>query len=512
MAKQVHRAIYIALLCGLAVSMTTSVFITNLLWVLLLANWVTEWNWKEKFAGFRHNYLLHAFLMMAGVHLVWLLGTHNLAYGLFDIQKKLPLFFIPLVALTTPPLSRRELSWVGISYVGTVLVVSVIGFIRYLTIPYLPYRNIVPHISHIRFGLNICLTLFIIAYALIRCRHRPWLHLVGAVAMLWLTAFLFLLHAYTSFIIIVVTLVILLIAFRHRLSRRLRITATLTVAAILAVVASFAGVYIHDYYHLQPLSTANPLPQLTENGNPYLHLHDGLTENGNYVHLYVCEKEMRQEWGKLSNHPFDSLTATGYTVYPTLLRYLGGMGLTKDSLGMTRLQPNDIAAIEKGIANPVYLRPGPRKLIYVLLYEYENYRCFRSVNNFSVLQRLELWRNAWQVYTQHPLLGVGTGDVVDQCHAQMQQNHSPLADTDLHTHSQYLNFLLAFGLVGFLLIVLPFIRAIHLRRLCYSPLFTAFLCILLISFISEDTLETLAGIMFAVIGTILPPKASVTTQ
>ena len=221
---------------------------------------------------------------------------------------------------------------------------------------------------------------------------------------------------------------------------------------------------------------------------------------------------MRQEWGKLSNHPFDSLTSTGYTVYPTLLRYLGGMGLTKDSLGMTRLQPNDIAAIEKGIANPVYLRPGPRKLIYVLLYEYENYRCFRSVNNFSVLQRLELWRNAWQVFTQNPLLGVGTGDVVNQCHAQMQQNHSPLADTDLHTHSQYLNFLLAFGLIGFLLIVLPFIRAIHLHRLCYSPLFTAFLCILLISFISEDTLETLAGIMFAVIGTILPPKASVTTQ
>ena len=33
--------------------MTTSVFFTNLLWVLLVVNWVVEWNWREKFADFR---------------------------------------------------------------------------------------------------------------------------------------------------------------------------------------------------------------------------------------------------------------------------------------------------------------------------------------------------------------------------------------------------------------------------------------------------------------------------
>lgn len=491
--------------------MTTSVFATNLLWVLLLANWGCEWNWREKFCNFKHNHLLHAFLLMAAVHLLWLAGTQNMAYALFDIQKKLPLFLVPLVVLTSPPVTRRELTLIAISYVGTILVVSVIGLIRYLTIPNLPYRDIVPHISHIRFGLNVCLTLFIIARFLLHRRPGPWPWVCGSIAMLWLLAFLYLLHAYTAFIILLVTPAILLLAYRRRLTPRLRVTATLVLSATFAAVAGFTGVYIHDYYHLQPLSTATPLPPRTAGGNPYLHLDDGLIENGNYVHRYICEKEMRREWAKLSSHPFDSLTPTGYTVYPALLRYLGGMGLTKDSLGMTHLKPSDIAAIEQGIANPVYCRPGPRKLVYVLLYEYENYRCYRNVNNFSLLQRLELWRNAEQVFLRHPLFGVGTGDVVDQCHGQMQQNGSPLAGTDMHTHSQYLNFLTAFGLVGFLLIFVPFALAIRAERLCRSPLFTVFLCILLISFLSEDTLETLAGIMFTAMGMCLLARRQAST-
>ena len=215
----------------------------------------------------------------------------------------------------------------------------------------------------------------------------------------------------------------------------------------------------------------------------------------------------------MSSFPFDSITSTGYTVYPALLRYLGAMGYTKDSLGMTHLQPADIQAIEKGIANPVYLHPGPRKMFYVLFYEFENFRCFRSISNFSSLQRIELWRNAWQVFLRHPLFGVGTGDVADQCRQQMEAAHSPLADSGMHTHNQYLNFLLAFGLVGFLLILLSFIRAIHVEHLCRSALFTALLCIVLISFISEDTLETLAGITFVALGlSILKPTDNTCTN
>lgn len=501
MRTKIHSKIYAVLLCLLAMCMTTSVYFTNLMWVLLLANWVVEWKWRDRFADFRHRYMLQAFLVAAGVHLMWLVGTADLTYGLYDLQKKLPLLAIPLVVLTTPAPTRKERINILICYVGTVFVVSIIGIVRYLTLPDLPYRDIIPYISHIRFSLNICLAMVLLTYTALKMR-KWWFYLISGGVLLWFTLFLSVLHSYTAFIILYVTAVTLLIAYRRRMGVRLRRALLAVVGIVTLAVGGMTGKYLYDYYHLQPLSAETP-PAGTANGNPYLHRKDGLIENGNYVHWYVCEKEMRQEWVKRSDYPFDSLTPNGYTIYPALLRYLNGLGTTKDSLGMTLLQPRDIAAIEKGIANPVYLQRGPRKLFYVMFYEYENYRCYNSVNNFSVLQRLELWKNGWQVFLQHPLLGVGTGDVVAECHQRLDETQSPLAGTDMHTHNQYLNFLIAFGLIGFLLIAAAFVRALLRNRLCRSVLFSAFLCIALISFVSEDTLETLAGIVFVGLGTSL---------
>ena len=42
MRLSIHHKIYVVLLCLLAASMTTSVFATNLIWTLLLVNWVAE--------------------------------------------------------------------------------------------------------------------------------------------------------------------------------------------------------------------------------------------------------------------------------------------------------------------------------------------------------------------------------------------------------------------------------------------------------------------------------------
>ena len=513
MRKSIHRKIYVVLLCLLAAGMTTSVFATNLVWTLLFVNWVAEWNWKEKFADFRTNYLLQAFLVLVGVHLVWLIGTSNMDYALFDLQKKLPLIVIPLVVLTSRPLEYVERLNVAIAYVAAVWVVSVIGFVRYLTMPDLPYRDIVPYISHIRYGLNVCMTLVLLAYVALKYR-KAWIYGLNILLSLWFCVILLILHAYTAFIILLVTSLVLLIAYGRRLSKPMRTTVVVLYCGTVLALGALIGWYADGYYRLQSLST-EPLQECTANGNPYLHHDDGLIENGNYIHQYVCEEEMRQQWAKISDYPIDSLTPIGYTVYPALLRYLNGMGVTKDSLGMTRLTPTDVAAIEKGIANPVYLTHSPRKMFYVLFYEYENYRCYHNVSNFSVLQRLELWAAGWLVFLQHPLFGVGTGDVPDACHQQLADSQSPLADTDLHTHNQYLNFLLAFGLLGFGLIVFFFIRAIikgvkHSSNQTFkhsSILSVAFLCILLISFISEDTLETLAGITFSVMGfSLLSPR------
>ena len=496
---KIHRTVYIALLCLLTVFMTTSVFLTNLVWFLLLANWVAEWNWREKFRDFRHQYALHAILALAGVYLLWSIGCENTGQTLEVLRIKMPLLAIPLVALTSTPLQRKEALSVAVCYVGTVFVVSLMGLWRYLTLPGLAYRDIVPHISHIRFGLNVCLCIVLLAY--IAYHHpRPWMVATAGVGIAWLLCFLLLLRAYTAFIALLALALVLPIAYRKRLSTA---AGWVTIGFGIAVWLSVAFValyYHHEYYTPVAPSSQTERPLLTANGNAYLHRNDGLIENGNYVHQYVCEKEMRTEWAKLSDYPFDSLTPVGYTVYPALLRYLNALGATKDSVGMQRLRASDVAAIEQGIANPVYLQRGPRKMFYVLFYEYENYRCFRSVSNFSTLQRIELWEAGWHVAKRHPLVGVGTGDVDDVCHEELVAMQSPLAESHLHLHNQYLTFLVAFGALGTLAIAFFFLRAWRKGRMCRSALFTAHLVIVLVSFMADNTLSTLAGITFVVAG------------
>ena len=174
--------------------MTTSVYFANMAWVALFANWFLEWRWRDRLDALRRSRLLQAFLIAAGVHLLWLVGTTDLAYGLHDLQKKLPLLAIPLVVLTTPAPDRKERVNILICYVGTIFVVSIIGIVRYLTMPDLPYRDIVPYISHIRFSLNICLAMVLLAYAALKMR-KWWFYVIVGGVMLWFLLFLTVLHS-----------------------------------------------------------------------------------------------------------------------------------------------------------------------------------------------------------------------------------------------------------------------------------------------------------------------------
>lgn len=501
--RRIHRMLYSLLLWVGVVSMTTSNYVMNMAWVFLLVNWLVEGDMRRKFATFGRQYLLQAWMVLMAVHLVAMLWSSDAAYGWDDIRKKLPLLVVPLVVLTSQRLSDRRYRALLFSYVVTLAVVCVIGLVRLATIDSLPYREIVPFISHIRFALNLCLGITLLGWQVVRTRSW-WIRLVASLLAMGFTAYLLLLQSYTGLVILaMVSVALLAFYWRGIAQQRLRNGIVAGVGALALGLVCAVGVNVYHYFHLQPLST-EPLRTQTVNGNAYTHQQDGFIENGNYVNNYICEEELRREWAKRSDFDLDSITAVGYPAYPALVRYLNAMGLTKDSVGVAQLTERDIAAIEQGIANPVYLKTiSLKRMCYTMCYEWESHRRYHSVVNFTMLQRFELWRNGWAVFLQHPLFGTGTGDVVDECHARLAATASPLAGTSKHVHNQYLTLLITFGVVGFGVIAYAFGRAYKRQRLLHNAPMVVMTVIVLMSCLTEDTLETLAGVMFVALFTSL---------
>ena len=519
---RVHRCIFLALLALLAVFMTTSVFMANMMWVLLFANWVFEGRWRAKWQMARESRLLHVVVALMAMLALSMLWSDNWHYGLFDLQKKLPLLALPLVLLTTEPLQTTKLKisiltfserqLVAFFYVGTVFVVTMISIVRMMVMPDLPYRDIVPYISHIRLALNICLAVCILVSGVVStcsaklpAPSRDWRSnfsifnfYFSILLIVWFAVFLLVIRSYTAIVILAIVATVILVAFWSRMGR-LRWWMAAVWAAVVLAAGGLTVKYVHDYYAPVPLVN-QPLAATTAGGRPYLHLHDGMTENGNLLNNYICNDEIFAEWPRRSDVPLNHLFDNGYELYPTLLRYLNAVGLTKDSVGIWSLTPDQVADIERGVANPVYETFGLRRMVYVMLFERENYIHFGVVRDFTMLQRFELWKTALRVIGNHPWFGVGNGDVPDALHAQLEADGSELAGTTKNPHCQYITIVMAIGVIGAVLLLLLMIRALlpggRLAPQLRDPLTVAYITIILVSFCSEDTLETLAGILF----------------
>ena len=102
LGAKTHRTIYLVLLTLLGCTMVCSTWAANLMWVLLVANWVLEGRWQEKWQMLKHSRALHVYLALWFLLAIGLLWSSNIGAGLQVMQVSLPLLAVPLVVLTTP--------------------------------------------------------------------------------------------------------------------------------------------------------------------------------------------------------------------------------------------------------------------------------------------------------------------------------------------------------------------------------------------------------------------------
>jgi O-antigen ligase len=454
----------------------------------------------EKFRKFFRNIPAMAVTSILLLHVIGLLYTTDFHYAFKDLRTKLPLLLLPLFLSTGPRISTRVLHFILIGYTLAVFGGTLYRLYLFFNLSVADTRALYAHTSHIRFSLNAVFAIFILIYFIVhRKEFQPVLKFLFVILALWLLSFLVYMRYTTGISIFLLISVFILIhqSIKGTSSR----TKVLWLSAGLFVMLTpvfFIAKVVRQYHQTAPVSF-NMLDTHTPSGNSYYH--DTVNfriEKNQYVGLYICDKELRREWKKRSQISIDSLDGKGQPIRSTLIRYLASLDLRKDSTGISQLTQKDVLNIESGMTN-ISSKDGLNLYNQVdnFLIGWENYRKYGNPNSSSLIQRLEYWRTSLILIRQHPIIGVGTGDVPQAFRDAYEQTNSSLEPKfRLRSHNQYLSITVAFGITGLVWFILALIYPVIRNKGFSTSLFAVFWIIFMISMLTEDTIETQEGVTF----------------
>tara|TARA_B110000459_G_scaffold81116_1_gene91182 strand:+ start:580 stop:2145 length:1566 start_codon:yes stop_codon:yes gene_type:complete len=441
---------------------------------------------------------------MAGLyvwHVVGLLWTDNLSEGLMTLQIKLPILIVTTSLMTIRWNQNkwlpRILSVFVFSISASAIAGMVLGWWKISAGETLHSSEWSPFISHIRMGILLSLgwgglliysikkqglILPAILYAVIALLYIWQTQSVTGCLMFLFATFFGMMHYW----------------MKHSLRWVLVVGAAISFVGIILLIQT-----------LRPSPQPTQLPTHTEWGAPYTHHQDRfLDENGYKVWNFLAWDEARIAWNKRSDFVFDGPDNMGHPLKITLTRYLTSLNLPKDGLAIQGLTEEDIRAIEQGTPSAVeHLKSGMNRRLDVLRYEVGNWMDDGNPSGNSVTQRWVYLKTGLHIALNngivHSLFGVGTGDLPDAYQLAYIELDTPLKPQfRKRTHNQYLAWWVASGFIALSLWILVLIASwkrdrewLSLGRLAWW--------MVVVSCFAEDTLETQAGVTFAVFALVL---------
>lgn len=433
------------------------------------------------------------------MHVIGLLFTVDFDYALKDMRIKLPILVLPILLTVGEKLDRKKFKILMLFFVSSVIISTFITTSILFTREIDNVRDISIFISHIRFSLLISIAIFTLMYmALTREVNGRYIRLAFILFAAWLIFYLIISTSMTGLIVLFASTTVILIHYTLKKKNIYARIALVSVFIAPIVLLVFIMGVITDVYKVHLIDFSS-LDKKTSRGTYYYHDTTNLqTENGHYVYLYIATEEMREAWNERSELDFDGNDHKGQELKHTLIRYLTSKGLRKDADGVNSLCEEDIRLVESGEASIHY---HERSVFYIRLYKiiWEAKQYFRTGNpsGYSAMQRIEYWKTSMLIIKKNILHGVGTGDMNIAFETQYEAMDSPLQpEFRWRSHNQFLSITVGFGIIGLIWFLISLLYPpIKMRRMS-DYYYLAFFVILMVSMISEDTIETQAGVTF----------------
>ena len=499
--QKYHYFVYIFALAVLVIGMPVSKFLMSLAQIILVCNWFLEGNLIAKVKSFSKNKAALILSSLILLHFMGLIYTSDYDYAFHDIRIKGPLLILPLILSTSKPLSGNIVNVILKLFIGSIIVGTVISTLiltDFIHRQVLDIRTASIFISHIRFALLICVAIFISGYFFYIYRELV-VKIIWASVISWLIVFLIIMQSITGLsALFFVTFILLIYYLIKSTSRVIKYTGLLS---ILVVVVSI-------FYYVEKIKTEtnkkdsvdfSKLEKLTSHGNEYQNeTNSRLAENGHLIWINFCPKELEESWNKRSKIKYDGKDLKGNEISFTIARFLTSKNLRKDEDAVNSLSNEEVAAIERGVVNVNYQNISSLQgRLHELFWELDLYETTGDPNGHSLTQRFEFWKAAVGIIKENILIGVGTGDLEQAFDLQYDKMKSPLfKEWRLHSHNQYLSIAVSFGIIGLVWFLITLIYPMFICKKTSDYLYVTFFLIAVVSFLTEDTLETQAGVTF----------------
>lgn len=449
------------------------------------------------------NRFLFSVISVFAVYLASFLIFFNAESSAYDLQKSLFFFVIPLAFMVGKPLNKVQIQLVLfvflIAVFGSTLVAWFNWFFNAGSADFAVHK--ISLISHIRFSFQLILSFWLLFLFIGENKNSLNFRQISVLVLLdlYFLFFLFFQQSLTGIIAFVASVVFYLGYYLLKTNKNRRKILITFFAAMCMFPIIYLGVVIYSFYNIEEVNREN-IVWTTSSGNKYSHDFENPTvENGRYVYLYVCNDELRAEWNKMSKINYDSTISTGYPLNSSLIRYMTSKGLKKDAEGVKSLSEKDIRNIEKGLTNIVFAKSkySPHPRIYQTIWEYYMYSKTGNPNYQSFSQRLVFAKAAMSLIRENPWFGVGAGNWKTAFQKAFEKNNSKL-DKELYasSHNQYLNYMVKFGIPGFILILFLLIFPVVKLKGYSDPLLLILLVFMFVANFSDSNFETHMGSSF----------------
>ncbi|MCF8230718.1 MAG: O-antigen ligase family protein [Bacteroidales bacterium] len=491
-SAEYHHIFYIVTLCFVLFTLPFSYRAMSSIGIIVMTiNWLFEGQFQGKLQRLKCN---PGIWILASFYLTGVLGalySDNFQQVIHHLQNGLAFFIVPFIVGTSRPLKFKEVRYLILTLTASVVLNSIVSYAilaNILDVEVTNFRQYAYLTSNVHLSYMSIIAVAALFYFVTRKRkllsHKEYL--LSIVLIIWMTGYVFFLRSFSGVLIISALAWLLLV------KRSLKIASPVKYLFLLLLLSlPLVPLYIFNQIYTGNFSDysfeADTLSQYTAKGNSYTHdtTNFHLMENGRYIGLYLCEKELKQEWNERSNIVYSGDGKKGHPIRKTLIRYMTAKHLRKDSAGFAEMTKQDIRNVENGVPNPLYKKNTD--LYYPRLYTLAQAIYFykKTGRPFdSVTKRMEGYRAMLSIFSNNPVSGVGTGDIKNAYDSYYQQKYGRIKGF-VGGHNQYLKSLATFGIIGFVWLIVSLLGSWIVQKGWKYTMAQMILVVILLSMISE---------------------------